>query len=340
MANYFRYIHKDASRLKFKKTTAETYLASTEGTILAQDYPLQSSISFDFFPNPTDPTTTTFHNADPDKLRLKALEPISKSYIKYSNYFNFSTQATECSDLGLDFYHTNIMMVSIPSIFFGEKLKPGSIKLTTYADGVPVSVIGDTNRNGELRYVSGIQINSADSVAGLVYYNLGVIVLFDDTALASYKENFYVTDDTTPVPDYPRWSNWGISSLILKNNVVRTSYDLEFDGINNIPQVTMLAHADVGEANYSNNRTFLKKYEDYDNLYTFSRDHMKEFVPEIQNIAKTEYSADNAVFEKETYISKILIYDEHMNVIAEAKLAKPIRKTEGRNFTFKLKLDL
>lgn len=340
MANYFRYIHKDASRLKFKKTTAEQYLGAADGAILTKDYPLQSSISLDFFPNPTDPTTTTFHNADPDKLRLKSLEPISKNYIKYSNYFNFSTQEAECSDLGLDFYHTNIMMVSIPSIFFGEKLKPGSVRLTTYTDGVPASVIGDINQNGELRYISGNQLDAADSVAGLVYYNQGIILLFDSTPLATYKENFYVTDDTPPIPDFPRWSNWGISSLILKNNVVKTSYDIQFDGINHIPQVTMLAHADTGEANHSNNRTFLKKYENYDNLYTFSETHLAEFEPEIKNIAKTEYSTDNAVFEKETYISKILIYDEDMNVIAEAKLAKPIRKTENRNFTFKLKLDL
>ena len=51
------------------------------------------------------------------------------------------------------------------------------------------------------------------------------------------------------------------------------------------------------------------------------------------------YSTNSASFKKQTYISKIGIYDEQKNLIAIAKLAKPIKKTEQDAYTFKLKLD-
>ena len=44
--------------------------------------------------------------------------------------------------------------------------------------------------------------------------------------------------------------------------------------------------------------------------------------------------------QKETYISKIALYDNDKNLIGFAKLATPVRKTEDRQFIFKLKLDL
>ena len=45
-------------------------------------------------------------------------------------------------------------------------------------------------------------------------------------------------------------------------------------------------------------------------------------------------------FKKQTYISKIGIYDENKNLIGVAKLATPVKKTEERDLTFKLKLDI
>ena len=44
--------------------------------------------------------------------------------------------------------------------------------------------------------------------------------------------------------------------------------------------------------------------------------------------------------QKETYINKIVIYDENKIPIAVANLATPVRKTEDRDFLFKLKLDI
>ena len=60
----------------------------------------------------------------------------------------------------------------------------------------------------------------------------------------------------------------------------------------------------------------------------------------IKNIVSGAYSPQSASFAKETYISKIGIYDEDRNLIAIAKMATPVKKTEDRDFTFKLKLDI
>ena len=43
---------------------------------------------------------------------------------------------------------------------------------------------------------------------------------------------------------------------------------------------------------------------------------------------------------RDSIISKVAIYDEKRNLIGVATLANPVRKTEDRQYTFKLKLDL
>jgi hypothetical protein len=60
----------------------------------------------------------------------------------------------------------------------------------------------------------------------------------------------------------------------------------------------------------------------------------------IKNIVSSSYANHTASFRKQTYISKIGVYDENKNLIAIAKLATPVKKTEDRDLTFKLKLDI
>ena len=58
-----------------------------------------------------------------------------------------------------------------------------------------------------------------------------------------------------------------------------------------------------------------------------------------KNIFRSPYPDATSSFRKQTYISKIGIYDERRNLIGIAKLATPVKKTEDRDYTFKLKLD-
>ena len=104
----------------------------------------------------------------------------------------------------------------------------------------------------------------------------------------------------------------------------------------------MFAHAKQGELNNSTNPTFVDFADKNDNQeeVPLSRNkYVEDTELTISNVVKSEHSNASGWFEKITYISKIGIYDEHKNLIAIAKLATPVKKTESRSYTFKMKLD-
>ena len=99
----------------------------------------------------------------------------------------------------------------------------------------------------------------------------------------------------------------------------------------------MMAHAKRGSLNYSSNPTFLSKGERVLPT-TSSQEYLEIDSRRIKSIMHSPYSETGSI-ERQTYISKIGIYDKNKNLIAIAKLANPVRKTETRDLTFKLKLD-
>ena len=102
----------------------------------------------------------------------------------------------------------------------------------------------------------------------------------------------------------------------------------------------MLAHAKKGELNHSNNPTYLTNGQsDVMMLYSGAHNFTEKDDLEIKNTVFSPYADPDAELKKQTWISKIGIYDENRNLIAIAKLARPVLKTEDREFTFKLKLD-
>ena len=104
----------------------------------------------------------------------------------------------------------------------------------------------------------------------------------------------------------------------------------------------MMAHANRGELNNSLNPTFISSSASgsvrltSNNSASFIED---DEIP-IKNTVKSPFTNTTASFEKQTFISKVGIYDENRNLIAIAKLAQPVRKREEDSYTFKLKLDL
>jgi len=60
----------------------------------------------------------------------------------------------------------------------------------------------------------------------------------------------------------------------------------------------------------------------------------------IRNTVSASFNEPTASFKKITYISKVTIYDEFKNIIGIATVATPVKKTEQRDLTFKLKLDI
>ena len=146
----------------------------------------------------------------------------------------------------------------------------------------------------------------------------------------------------------PKWiyfgagANDGISSA----NVVSSSFGLTFKGTTNTQTITMLAHAQKGELNHSNNPTFrasgsnsgLPSHSPAPT--TSSKGYAEDSNLGIKNIVSSSYPDPTGSFKKITYISSIGIYDDKKNLIGIAKVATPVKKTEDREFTFKLKLDI
>jgi len=128
-----------------------------------------------------------------------------------------------------------------------------------------------------------------------------------------------------------------------------SSYSLSFRGTQKTPVLTMMAHAPKNELNWSNNPTFIRRRvdnfseKDYDQIFVAEAGaygYKENKLVSIKNTTSSSFCDHTASFLPQTYISKIGIYNDEGDLIAVAKLATPIRKTNEQDFTFKMKLDL
>ena len=74
-------------------------------------------------------------------------------------------------------FSVSINLISIPSIFYGTRIKPGSISLKWYYTGSLAAEAQDSNQNGELIQVGPRGSTGSGSVAGVVLYDEGIILL-------------------------------------------------------------------------------------------------------------------------------------------------------------------
>ena len=74
--------------------------------------------------------------------------------------------------------------------------------------------------------------------------------------------------------------------------------------------------------------------------FTTNEGYFQSNLVEIKNTISSSFYDYEEDYKPQTFITKIGIYDENKNLIAVANLAKPIRKTEDRDYTFRLKLDI
>ena len=114
---------------------------------------------------------------------------------------------------------------------------------------------------------------------------------------------------------------------------------MEISGTTETQTLTLFATAQKGELNHSNNPTYVT-YDTDNYAATSSNAYLELSNRSVKNIVSSSYADPTGSFEKTTYISKVGIYDDDMNLIGIAKVATPIKKTAERDFTFKIKLDI
>ena len=137
----------------------------------------------------------------------------------------------------------------------------------------------------------------------------------------------------------PAWKYFAQTISASAPTTHSSSYFLGYSGSHKIPTMTLFAHAGKGDLNHSNNPTYLSRSATI-LLSTGSNGYHQNPEAAIKNVVSSSYPDPTGSFAKTTYISKIGIYDKNKNLIGIAKVAKPVKKTIERDFTFKLKLDI
>jgi len=225
-------------------------------------------------------------------------------------------------------------MISVPSIFYGSTIKKGSVDLKFYTTGTLAGRLLDYYKNGELIQYSGSISDNDGKVAGIVLYDQGIILLTGSWDISAHTEEY--RDSVTAYN--ASWVYFGASGSTGNDYLKESSYTLDLKGTQKVPSITMFAHASRHTLNNSTNPTFVEtgSYGLMSSSFLYKE---YEKIP-VKNIVKSIYNNYTASFQRETYISEIGIYDKDRNLIAIAKVATPIKKTEEKDFTFKLKVDI
>jgi hypothetical protein len=321
-SDIYPFVHKNSSLVDFKTASTASFSFAGYGDTLVGSYPMSASISSDYYP-----AVAAVHRRSGSYFGALGV-PLSMSNI-LSPHYQFT------SDLG-DKGTQELRLISIPSIFYGSSVKKGSMSLKFYVTGTLIGELTDELKRGELRQVAtssdGVTETPSGSVAGVVLYNEGFIILTGSWPLYNHIEDY------TGTPAKPRW----IDFATINTGLVSSSFQMNFSGTSFVPNVTMMATAPKGELNQSNNPTFIEYGQSGSILaHTSSVAYIENNKLSIKNVTQSKLTASyaSASFEKTTYISKIGLYDKDRNLIGIAKLANPVRKREIDEFTFKLKLD-
>jgi len=319
-AKIFPFITKESSLNSFATVSTNSFNQFLYGDIITGSYPLSSSIVREEFDASTSATGS----------HLLALKNTLNYYKTMSPHYAFS------SSLG-DKSNQELTLISIPSIFYGSQIKKNSVKLDFYISGTLVARCEDLYRNGELIQTSGTtyaQNNGSGSVAGVVLYNEGFILLTGSWDLTEESFDFGVGTHVGEWIDFAAGANDGNTSVNPS-----ASFSLSFKGTDYINTITMNADAPLEGLNYSNNPTYIK-YEDNISGSSSEKGYFEGNTKEIKNTISSSFHNYEEAFKPQTFISKIGIYDENRNLIAIANLSKPVKKLNDRDYTFRLKLDI
>jgi len=352
----YPFVYKGLDQVAFKGMTRDSYNADYAfGDVITGSYFMSSSITRRLYAN-----NAAFNSSNKDGAALRNSLDFAK---RLGQHYNFPSASVSTSP---SIYLTNAAnVIYIPSIFYGSEIKKGTVDLKVYVTGTLVGRARDTRYDGALIQSDayGSYASGNGDIVGVVLYKEGVIILTgsaDEGATANelagidvqYNEYTNRTNDTVSADSADlSWLHFGLglpqggSALSLEHNpnqaaIQSASFGLDFAGTHKVPTVTMLANANRGELNYSNNPTYAQSSSvafmrpiTGSNLY-------HEQARTIKNTHSSSYSDPTGSLEKTTYITKVGIYDDNKKLIGIASVAKPVKKTEDRDLTFKLKLDI
>jgi len=323
------------------------------GDTMTGMYALSSSISREFFA-PNHETSYFNVEASPDALngefnRVVALKNTLNEYAHLSKHYLYQFPPPEvvgetlAGQGGWDKGVQIVNLISIPSIFYGSSIEKGTVQLDFFISGTLAGQLKDINKNGELIQVAGDAnrygtSQGSGSVAGVVLYNEGFLVLTGSWSLNTLHLEEYMGN---PGPNStPSWTGFavGAETASLGFNSPSSSFSIKFSGSTETNTTTLFTHAVAGELNHSNNPTYIQFSQSLEPITgsTFYKEPEKLL---IKNTMSGTFTDLTESFQKQTFISKVKLYDEDFNCIGVAKLATPLPKEASRDVTFKLKID-
>ena len=327
-----QFVTKDGSRTTFRTISTSNFQDSSQnefGSSQTMTLPLSASLSRIYVPSGQEFDDISFQTlegttAATNKKYIRALKNPIKHSDQLSSKFDYGSLGT-----------SKVNLLCVPAIFYGSEVDKGSIQLDFYVTGALAARLEDKNKNGELVQTYGTGVGR---VAGIALYDYGIFVLTGSWSLHSTFTDTYGNPGSAP-----SWLSFGSGveepgSANSGHSVSdHSQYLVKLKGTNKIPTLTMLAHAKKGDLNYSHNPTFIENKNQISS--SISTDIYSEKSGMIKNTKKSDFAGHTEEFENTTYISKVGIYDEDKNLIAIATLANPVKKTEDREFTFKLRMD-
>jgi hypothetical protein len=334
----YPWISKDSAGASFKTVGALSYNNEFQyGDILRSKYPLSASITREYIATPSGSTPAGAGSYNTSYVAIK--NALNHHRIRSEHYAVSSNGV----DGGWNKNTQELNMIHIPSIFYGTKIKPGSVRLEWYYTGSLVSVVADKKQNGELlQFSSSVHSTYDNKVAGVVLYEEGVILLTGSWDLSEDTLRVGVNPGGNRKPKWIYFgagANDGNTRAETAASFGNASFKLSFKGVTETQVLTMFAKAKKGEVNYSNNPSFLqfgqtKLFSTGSSVYEESSDL------KLVNFVSSSYTEYNAPFKRQVYISKVGIYDKNKNLIGVATLGSPVLKQDDQEIAFKLKLDI
>ena len=256
---------------------------------------------------------------------------------------------------GWDKEQQAINLISIPSIFYGSAIQKGTVSLKYYITGSLIGELRDEKFNGELVQVGPTGSLNSGSTVGVILYNEGFILLTGSWGIGAHTNGSLtqpqVKFGSTAVDN--SWLYFGYGANDGNNSAgpdehddgvnstspISASFDISFNGTTYVPTITMFTHAPKARLNTSTNPTFVQAgqtIEPYIRKIRYNERQNRK----IKNTISSSYPDPTGSFAKQTFITKVGVYDENKNLIAVASVANPVKKLEDLAYTFKIKMDI
>lgn len=332
----YPFIIKAGQWLSFPNVTTTEYETLDYGGKITGSYPLTSSVTREYFPA----WTTGYPFPDGTNVEKDLYVDTRKEIISLRNTLEYYRGLSNSHHFTGSFMTGAVNLLDIPSIFYDNSIKKGTVDLKFYYTGSLMARAQDTRQNGELVGTYGA---TSGSIVGLVLYNEGFVILTSSANLSTNLDNYLGTGTLVQ----PQWNYFGAYSQASISGSTGTFasaslYRLDLDGTQKIPVMTAFATAQRGHVNNSLNPTWLSASNgDWHPSSSVSpQGYVEPRQVTIKNTVESQYCEFDDEFEKQVFISEIGIFDEGKNLIAIAKLANPVLKKDTDDMTFKLKLDI